>query len=409
MRRAYATGCATAIAAIAVAAAWAGPGTFREPGTELVGANVFPGTNFGSGVALSAKGGYALIGGAGWRSDVGSAWVFARTGSRWRQDGQQLFGPANEASRFGLRVALSGDGRTALVGAPIASTGAGAAWVYVRRGAGWRPQGGPLAPANHSKSGAFGSSVALSADGNTAIVGSPGDRLANGAVSVLMRTGSTWRATALLTGRDESGPGRFGTSVALSASGRTAVVGGPTDENQTGAVWVFTRTGTTWTPQGGKLTPGGHSPQRQLGASVAISADGGTILAGAPVDDEDVGTAWVYTRSGSGWKRQGGALAPAPTTVTVQFGGSVSLSGSGNTALVGGAANNGDVGRGAVWVFTRDGSTWTQDGRPLTARGEKGVGAFGSGVAVSADGKVALVGAYVDGGAAGAAWAYLRR
>jgi hypothetical protein len=409
MRRAYGIGCATAVAAVAVAAASAGSGTFQEPGTKLVGANVFEDTNFGISVALSAKGGYALVGGAGWRGDVGAAWIFARTGSQWRQDGPQLFGPPTDQSRFGLRVALSEDGRTALVGGPIAAEGDGGAWAYVRGAAGWRPQGGRLAPAKRAKGGAFGSSVALSADGNTALVGSPSSRLGRGTITVLTRTGATWKATALLSGGGEAGPGRFGTSVALSASGKTAVVGGPTDDNQAGALWVFTRSGSTWAQQGAKLTPGGHSVQRQLGASVAISADGRTILGGAPVDDQDVGAAWVYTHSGSGWSRQGRALGPGATAGTVQFGGSVSLSGSGNIAVVGGAGNNGDVGRGATWVFARSGSRWTQDGPPLTAQGEDGVGGFGSGVAVSADGKLALVGAYNDADGAGATWAYVRR
>ncbi len=161
-------------------------------------------------------------------------------------------------------------------------------------------------------------------------------------------------------------------SVALSSNGRIAAVGGPLDANAVGSVWTFVRTGAEWSPQGSKLTVKSGKSQAQFGSSVSLSASGTTALIGAPVDDADVGTAWVFTRSGSSWRQQGKELTAPGKPGTVQFGGSVALSGSGDTALVGGAGDNGEVGTGAVWMFTRSGSAWSHEGTQLTARRERG-------------------------------------
>ena len=88
------------------------------------------------------------------------------------------------------------------------------------------------------------------------------------------------------------------------------------------------------------------------------------------------------------------------------FGVSVALSGDGDTALVGGPGDNGRV--GAAWVFTRSGSSWTQQGPKLLASDEVGEGHFGGKVALSADGTTALIGGRGDGGLSGAAWVFTR-
>jgi hypothetical protein len=211
-----------------------------------------------------------------------------------------------------------------------------------------------------------------------------------------------------LTGKGEVGPGRLGVSVALSSDGTTAVIGAPLDTNDAGAVWIFRRSGSAWRAQGPRLRIKGVQGQAQFGSSVALSAKGSTVLVGAPVDGSDVGTAWVFRRSGSAWRQQGGKLAPSGKPGTVQFGGSVALSGAGSTALIGGASDNGDVGKGAAWVFARHGNTWSQAGEPLTGLRENGRAGFGSSVALSTDGASALVGGYNDDAGRGAAWEFHR-
>src|SRR5262249_2051778 len=111
-----------------------------------------------------------------------------------------------------------------------------------------------------------------------------------------------------LTGSN-SGPGStFGASVALSADGNTALVGGNSDNGATGAAWVFAGSGGVWPQQGGKLTGSGETAVGEFGRSVALSADGNTALIGGPGDSVLVGAAWVFTRSGGLWTQQGGKL-----------------------------------------------------------------------------------------------------
>ena len=126
-----------------------------------------------------------------------------------------------------------------------------------------------------SGEGEFGFSVALSADGSTALIGAPLDNGHAGAAWVFTRSGGIWSAQApKLIGGGEAGQGEFGFSVALSADGSTALIGGLTDNANAGAVWAFTRSSGIWTPQGPKLTAGDESGGGEFGESVALSADG---------------------------------------------------------------------------------------------------------------------------------------
>ncbi len=135
-----------------------------------------------------------------------------------------------------------------------------------------------------------------------------------------------------LTGKGESGKGEFGWSVAISANGTTALVGGPRGNTTGGAAWVFTRTGTTWTQQGEKLVPSEVTPSNEFGYSVALSAEGNTALIGAR-GAPGGGGAWVFTRSGSTWTQQA-ELKGEGEVGAPEFGRAVALSAEGNIALV---------------------------------------------------------------------------
>ena len=137
---------------------------------------------------------------------------------------------------------------------------------------------------------------------------------------------SSWRK---LTPNDESGSGAFGTSVALSSDANTALIGGPSDNGRAGAAWVFTRSGSTWTQQGSKLTPNDESGTGEFGNSVALSSNGNTALIGGPSDDNGAGAAWVFTRSGSTWTQQGSKLTPNDESSPAGVGISVALSSEG--------------------------------------------------------------------------------
>ncbi len=303
----------------------------------------------------------------------------------------------------GMSVALSADGNTALIGAPADDEYTGSAFVFTRTGSAWAQQGEKLTGGDTVGEAWFGESVALSADGNTALIGAPSDNGQVGAAWVFTRSGSTWTQDGeKLTGAGESGGAFFGRSVALSADGATALVGGYQDDEHRGAAWVFTRSGSTWSEQGEKLTGGGGLGF--FGWSGALSANGNTALIGEWGVGGGIGAAWVFTRSGSTWSRQGEALTGEGGYSW--FGYSVALSADGNTALVG--APHGDGYAGSASVFARSGATWAQQGEPLTGAEELGEGELGYSAALSADGEEALLGGRVDGDFHGAAWAFRR-
>jgi lipocalin len=273
-----------------------------------------------------------------------------------------------------------------------------------------------------------GMSVALSADGNTAIVGGPGPNNADrdrspllgsaGAAWVFTRSGGVWtqQGNKLVGTTSQYGGGLWsqGASVALSADGNTAIVGGPSDNRTTGAAWVFTRSSAVWTQQGDKLVGTGAyeagEPPLPLGQglSVALSADGSTAIVGGWRAE----AAWVFTRSGAVWTQQGKKLVGTGAVGSARQGMSVALSGDGNTAIVGGPGDNpwdrlvpfGVGATGAAWVFTRSGAVWTQQGDKLVGTGAR----QGMSVALSADGNIALVGGFADDGGVGAASVFTR-
>jgi hypothetical protein len=264
-------------------------------------------------VALSADGNTAIVG--GWRAEA--AWVFTRSGGVWTQQGKKLVGAgAVGSARQGMSVALSADGNTAIVGGWSDNSKTGAAWVFTRRGGVWTQQGNKLVGVGAVGGARQGMSVALSADGNTAIVGGPGDNPwdqsvpfglgAAGAAWVFTRSGGVWTQQGnKLVGVGAVGSARQGMSVALSADGNTAVVGGWSDNSRAGTAWVFSRSGGVWTQQGNKLIEGSAAP------SVALSADGSIVMVGGSNYNWGAGAAWVFTRSEGRLDYQG---PPTPST-----------------------------------------------------------------------------------------------
>jgi hypothetical protein len=378
-----------------------------QQGPKLIGGEEIGQGRFGRSVALSEDGETALIGAPRDSGEAGAAWVYVRSGSTWTQQAKLTGGEERGAARFGRSVALSADGDTALVGGSN-DGGVGAVWVYVRSGSTWTQQA-KLAGGDEIGSGWFGWSVALSADGDTALVGGFVDHSDAGAAWVFARSGSTWsQQGAKLTGSEESGAGELGWSVALSGDGKRALIGGHADAGGTGAAWVFVppSVGSTWVQQGAKLTGGEESGAGEFGQSVALSQSGETALIGGRGDHAGQGAAWVFVPPsvGSTWVQQGAKLTGGEESGAGEFGQSVALSQSGETALIGGRGDGEDL--GAAWMFAHDGSTWTQQGAKLTGGEEAGHGELGWSVALSATGETALVGGIDDGAKAGAAWVF---
>ena len=377
-----------------------------QQGPKLVGTGAVGTAEQGYSVALSADGSTAIVGAAGDNSGVGAVWVFTQSGGVWTQQGTKLAGiDAVGAALQGTAVALSADGNTAIVGGYGDDAGIGAAWIYTRSGGVWTQQGAKLTASDEIGTASQGVSVALSADGTIAFVGGPGDDSNTGAVWVFTQSGGVWtQLGAKLVGTGAVGNAYQGTAVALSADGNTAFVGGSGDNFNTGAVWVFARGGGAWSQQGNKLVgTGAVGNASYQGVSVALSADGNTAVVGGP---GDTGAAWVFTQSGGVWTQQGNMLVGTGAAGNASQGASVALSADGNTAIVGGP---GDRRRsGAAWVFTRFGGVWTQQGAKLVGTGAVGKAYLGVSVALSADGNTAIVGGQNDDSGTGAAWAFVR-
>jgi hypothetical protein len=296
----------------------------------------------------------------------------------------------------GTSISLSGDGNTMAVGAPFESGGsrgvngnqndnsmyaAGAVYVYLRQGQSWAQQAYVKA-SNPGLNDHFGSSVALSRDGNTMAVAAHWEASAAtgvngnqnddsipqaGAVYIFTRTGTNWTQQAYLkasnTGNAAQGDGdQFGFSLALSGDGNTVAVGAITEDSgarqingnanddaaqSAGAVYVFARTGTTWAQQA-YVKSANQDAGDLLGFSVALSLDGNTLAAAA------------FNESGSGR-----GINPPD--------------------------DNKSQGSGALYVFTRQNGAWSQEAYIKGSRGETSDG-FGFATSISADGTTIAVG-----------------
>jgi IPT/TIG domain/FG-GAP repeat len=421
--------------------------TFVQQGGKLTGAGEEPGGRLGSSAALSGDGSTLIVGAP--KDGHGAAYVYARNSStgEWEEQGPKLTagevpggegggeavseecaeeppepgeGAVNECA-FGTSVAISADGNTALVGDPSATSAPGAAWVFTRSGSTWTRAAVLAGSGEAGNEGRFGRSVALSADGATAIVGVPSGLNGRGGAWVFTSEGSTWTRgrTALEDEEPEFPLAHFGRSVALSADGATALIGGPGYANYTGAAWTFTQSGGKWTRQSGTLTGEGVAVSTHFGKTVALSGDGSTALVGAPDAEGERGAAWVFTRTGTGrFAEQGGVLrahegegSNVPETEG-RFGASLALSGDGDKALVG--APHAQQGVGWVAMLTRSGETWSRLPEGLAGAGASAHSWMGAAVALSSDGTLAAVGASRDntplpsreGVLNGAAWVF---
>lgn len=390
-------------------------GEFTQQGARLIGVDGSA-PALGTSVAISADGNTAVAGGPNDHVQTGAAWIFTRNGKVWSQQGERLVGSdafVNEA-RQGSSVAISADGNTVLLGAPreraegpFDGTYAGATWVFTRVAGVWSQQGPKLTGTGAFGNAEQGTSVSLSANGNTAIVGGPSDNGGGGAAWIFTRSGDTWAQQAKLVGFTITGSTGQGFAVALSGDGNTAIVGGPSGLDG-GSAWIFTRSEGVWSQQAQFLPLGSISAFPRFGASVALSYDGNTAIVGLPNESSEFGAAWVYVRAGVAWAQQGSALVGSTENPGGKQGTSVSLSADGNTAVIGGPN---DHPQGAMWVFTRgEPGVWSQQGSKLVASDaltQFGNPSQGRSVAISADANTIVQGGSTDG-SRGSVWPFVK-
>ena len=381
-----------------------------QQGNKLVPSDETGAGKVGYAVTLSADGNTALIGGPRGQQQ-------RRRGVGVHPDGYHLDAAGRQADRHGRnrrrRVRLRGG---AVGGREHRADQrrrrqqqVGAAWVFTRTAGVWTQESGKLTGTNPSGQSGFGFNVALSADGNTALIGGPNDGfLQPGAAWVFTRTAGVWtqQGNKLTAG---GFLGWFGSDVALSADGNTALIGATLDSSNIGAAWVFTRSAGVWSQQGGKLTATGETGNGNFGWSVALSADGNLGLIGAPADNSGSGKVFWFARSGGTWSQLTSSGVGTGVVGNARFGSSVAMSSDGSVALIGGN-EDGNTGNGnkvgAAWLLTRSGNTWSQQGAKLTGGGEVGPAEFGYAAALSSDGNTALIGGHHDNTDVGAAWVF---
>jgi glutamate synthase domain-containing protein 3 len=257
----------------------------------------------------------------------------------------------------------------------------------------------------------FGSSVATSADGKTIIVGAFSDETGattdTGVVYVFDRVGNSFNQVGILTGSlavDSSD--LFGSSVATSADGKTIIVAARNDEIgaalSTGVVYVFDRVGNSFNQVGILTGSLAVTTNDNFGFNVTTSADGKTIIVGAPSDEIgaalSTGVVYVFDRVGNSFNQVGILTGSLAVTANDLFGSSVATSADGKTIIVG--ARNDEIGAtlgtGVVYVFDRVGNSFNQVGILTGSLAVDVSDNFGYSVATSADGKTIIVGAYND-------------
>lgn len=387
---------------------------------------------FGSSLSLSANGRYLAVGAPGYQAsngNSGSVYVFTRHGGTWQQQALLEAAFPQQGDGFGASLALSGEGDTLAVGAPgegnPQSVG-GTVYVFTRTGDRWNPQQSLNAQAP-DLGDRFGEQLALSGDGNTLAVGAPleaggastingpdnNNLRGSGAAYVFTRANGAWTQQAYVKASHPDMFDNFGRALALSADGKTLAVGAtgeasaakgvagdPKDNtaNSSGAVYVYSRDQDTWSQQA-YVKASNTQPLTMFGSAIALSADGGVMAVGSSrensgatgIDGDQEGTTaylsgavYVFIRQGTQWS-QASYLKASNTGAGDLFGHSVALSDDGKTLAVGapsedsnarglqGDQGNEDApGSGAVYLFRHTSAGWHQQAYIKPSNNDRG-------------------------------------
>ena len=313
---------------------------------------------FGTSVAISGDtvvvgvpGDDFHFGGSSW-TDAGSAYVFTRSGADFVFQQKLSANPLTSNESFGQNLAISGN--TLVVGAPGADSYQGAAYVFVRTNTTWNLQQ-RLTAVDGAFTDFFGTAVTL--DGNTLVVGAPnvsvGLNQTQGVAYVFVRSGNVWSQQQKLLSGDGAASDRFGGALVLQ--GDTAVISAYGKNNFQGAVYVFTRAGSSWSQQQ-KLSANNGQSGDLFGYPLAF--DTGTLVVGASAlvgtGSQTQGAAYVFTKTNGLWSQQQ-KLTAFDGADNNHFGLAVGI--SGNTAAVGSYINGSQA--SSAYIFTRSGSVWT--------------------------------------------------
>ena len=309
---------------------------------------------------------------------------------------------------LGASIAVSGDGNTLAVGATLdddTASNAGAVYIYTRTSAttDWSEAqkivhslADGVSPAADDE---FGVDVAINTDGTVILVGCR-ENGTGGAVYVFTKSGGTWSQTQRLEPSDVQSGDDFGFSVDINGDGDImvggALLGDAPSASNSGAVYVFTESGGTWS-QVAKLTASDAAASDNFGNTVRISRDGTTVAIGAPFDADEgafTGAVYVFRGSGSSWSQLDKLLGSDAAAVdNTGFLRSIGISSDGSIIAFGsiGDDTNGSV-SGAVYVFTESSGSWSQT-QKLSASDASSGDALGRAIDITDDGNTIVAGA----------------
>ena len=394
--------------------AWSAP----VQSIEITGANEnqIQGTagGFGTSVAMASDTEIALgipAAVAKGAPGTGEVLLFTLSAGAWSEVAKLTAGDATPGANFGISVGISGGG-TVVVGANEPGTGKGEAYVFpYNAGTGaYSQQGVPLVASDGATGNGFGASVAISNDGKTVLVGSPGTASGSnsgaGNAYVFTYSSPNWVQGAEFAAGDASAGAAFGSAVAISGTsgiGQIAVIGAPTAAAAAGEAYIYSSMNsgsTSWEPSQAALTAGNAAANANFGGAVAISEDASTILIGAPATSSagaSTGQAYAFTLSSGSYTQ---AASQSGVSNGDGFGGSLALSGNGQVALIGSPtynrseilqqgtvyAYNLGVGGGGSYGFTEAGFNFN----PMPSQAHA---LIGTSVAMSTDGTQGVAGA----------------
>jgi choice-of-anchor B domain-containing protein len=324
----------------------------------------------------------------------------AASAQTWRREGVTQLPPV---IGFGTAVAISGDqvlvGRAGVVpNFPIPPMQTGAVHVFRRGTDGKWAEVGVVAPREVGLGDGFGAAVATS--GSWLAVSAPGANDGRGAIYLFERDAAGhWTERTRLAPAEGTAGDRIGTSLAFA--GNTLLAGAPAQGEQMGTAVAWERAASGQWAERGRLTGQGIAKGDRFGAAISLAGDWALIGAPGPAGGPGVkpGQAFVFRRAAAGWT-EAGHLTVADSTIRA-LGAAVLI--DENEALVSSPAA--DRGAGAVIQFRREGTGWRETGRIRPASPEAPA-LFGASLA--RDGGDLLVGAVLTGGNVGSVHIFRR-
>ena len=327
-------------------------------------------TGFGGGSAIDGDGDVALFSQPGHSTYAGAVHVYTRSGTSWTLRTRLVASDAASYDFFAggeagqnSTISISKDGTYIIVGAPGEDTGAslaGSAYIFTGSGASWSQQAILRSPAS-TASDNFGFSVRINADGTYAVVGATGDNGTNvGAAYIFTRSGTSWSQQAKLSASDGAAHDQLGHAVAISGDGMYAALAAKHDDDNytsSGSVYVYVRSGTSWSQQQ-KINLGASGIiYNYFGSSIDMNEAGDLLAIGSGGENTNqIGKVRVYKRTGSTWALVKTIGASDEVDVAGQgnvkgFAQKVAISGNGNVVTASAYPDTNANGRGSVYVY----------------------------------------------------------